>query len=214
MTRMRSGITALALAGCLPMAGGCATKGFVRDRIAEMDSRNAGEHARLGGEVARSADSAAEASRQAGAARDLALGNLDYRELQEFVVHFAFDSAELSPEAQGTLDDAVAMAKSEPRVLVDVLGHADSTGPDAYNDDLSRRRAAAVTQYLVLHGPGPVSRYALVGLGETSPVLAAGAEDRSASRRVVVSLLERTEPGSGPQGSPAVISKADARESR
>jgi outer membrane protein OmpA-like peptidoglycan-associated protein len=210
LEQMRPGAAAIALAACLPFAGGCATKAYVRERVGELGTQVSGENAQFRDELSRQGRTSADALGQAASARSLALGNLDYRLVQEYVVNFAFDSATLSDEARLALDDAATAVSGNPRALVDILGHADSTGPDAYNDELSRRRASAVLQYLVLHGPGPASRYAIVGLGETSLVLQEGLEDRPASRRVVVSLLERAEPGSGAAGSePPVISRAE-----
>jgi outer membrane protein OmpA-like peptidoglycan-associated protein len=66
-----------------------------------------------------------------------------------------------------------------------------------------------VLSYLVKHGPGPVGRYAIVGLGESAPVMADGSEDHVASRRVEVQLLERVD--SGQAGEKPVISQADPR---
>ncbi len=210
------GTAALALAAGLLFVNGCATKGYVDDRVAELGTRTEADDARLRADLSsgleKTGRSAEEALARASAARELALGNVDYRPLEEWTIHFAFDSAELSAESRATLDDAAATAAGNPRALVDILGHADTTGPDAYNDDLSRRRAAAVMKYLILHGPGPVSRYAVVGLGETSPVTAAGVEDRPGSRRVVVAMLERAEPsGTGRAEEEPVISRADDR---
>lgn len=210
MARLRiPGTAALALAACLPFGNGCATKGYVDDRVAELGTRVNEDDARLREDLSKHGRTAEDALGKAAAARELALGNVDYRPLEEWTIHFAFDSAELAAEARTTLDDAAASAAGNPRALVDILGHADTTGPDAYNDDLSRRRAAAVLKYLILNGPGPVSRYAIVGLGETSPVVSAGSEDRAGSRRVVVTMLERAEPSGAGKSEPPVISRAD-----
>ena len=147
------------------------------------------------------------ASNEAARSRLLALGHVDYRTTAEYAVQFEFDSAELTPEARMTLDEAVATVHEHPNVIVDLLGHACTIGPETYNEELSRRRASAVLHYLVQHGPGPVGRYAIVGLGESLPVVASGSEDHQASRRVEVALLERVDPGSGDQK--PVISQAD-----
>jgi hypothetical protein len=49
-----------------------------------------------------------------------------------------------------------------------------------------------------------VGRYAIVGFGETAPIMDAGMEDHEGSRRVEITLLEKVEPGSK-----SVISQAD-----
>ncbi|MGE0797047.1 MAG: OmpA family protein [Lautropia sp.] len=86
-------------------------------------------------------------------------------------VQFAFDSAELLPDALVQLDavaEGIKMTAPDRAVLIE--GHTDSTGPDAYNQSLSERRADAVKRYLIgTHGIAP-QRLNVVGLGESSPV--------------------------------------------
>ena len=70
-----------------------------------------------------------------------------------------------------------------------VLGHTDSTGDDAYNLDLSRRRAEAAARYLEEHG---VARAALTveGHGESRPVAENGSpEGRRKNRRVEIVII-------------------------
>jgi outer membrane protein OmpA-like peptidoglycan-associated protein len=82
-------------------------------------------------------------------------------------VQFAFDSAEIMPGARAQLDAlAEGIRLLPPGVAVRIEGHTDSSGSDAYNDRLSRRRAEAVMSYLVaLHRIDP-ARLRAVGLGE------------------------------------------------
>lgn len=106
-------------------------------------------------------------------------------------VNFAFDSAALTPEAEITLDEAVALMKETDEVLeVRVEGHTDSVGSDQYNMDLSQRRAESVVQYLADNGVNP-SRLIPVGMGEGFPVAnndsVAG---RAANRRVDFVVVE------------------------
>lgn len=68
-------------------------------------------------------------------------------------VLFAFDSPQLSEEGKSVLSDvARVVVRDVELVRVDVVGHADRTGATAYNDDLSRRRAAAVGEFLASAG--------------------------------------------------------------
>ena len=53
--------------------------------------------------------------------------------------------------------------------LIEVQGHTDERGDDDYNLDLSRRRAAAVVDYLVAHGVDS-KRLTSHGYGETQPI--------------------------------------------
>ena len=83
-------------------------------------------------------------------------------------VYFATESATLTPYARGKLDETVAILNRYPELQVDISGHADSTGPDAFNMALSVRRAEAVRQYLEAAGID-ASRLTARGLGESQP---------------------------------------------
>jgi peptidoglycan-associated lipoprotein len=67
-------------------------------------------------------------------------------------VHFAFDSAVLSAEAQQILNTKVQYMRANPEINVLIEGHCDERGTDAYNMALGARRANAVKQYLVTSG--------------------------------------------------------------
>lgn len=101
-------------------------------------------------------------------------------------VHFAFDSAELTSEAKSILDAAVSSINANPSDNISVEGHTDSTGSDAYNSQLSQRRARAVADYLAAHGVS-ASRLHAVGKGESYPVASNDTSaGRSQNRRVEV----------------------------
>lgn len=63
-------------------------------------------------------------------------------------VLFGLDSAELDPSAHAVLDAAVEWLRADPMRQLLIRGHADPSGPEAYNLDLSARRAEAVAAYL------------------------------------------------------------------
>ncbi|MGH8579067.1 MAG: OmpA family protein [Gammaproteobacteria bacterium] len=84
-------------------------------------------------------------------------------------VNFAFDSAKLTPESEGILDQAVQELQEAASVTVRVEGHTDSIGSEAYNLELSERRAQAVVDYLISKGIDP-TRVAPQGMGEGHPV--------------------------------------------
>jgi outer membrane protein OmpA-like peptidoglycan-associated protein len=85
-------------------------------------------------------------------------------------VEFAFNSAEIAPGYKAQLDAVAEGIKMTNGVAVLVEGHTDAHGPDAYNEELSLRRAEAVKQYLVSrHGIG-ASLLMVKGYGETAPV--------------------------------------------
>jgi OOP family OmpA-OmpF porin len=82
--------------------------------------------------------------------------------------HFDFDSAQLKPAMITLLDDVAAKAKASGVSLL-VIGHTDSTGPEAYNQGLSERRAQAAANYLMDQGVSG-SNITVSGMGETQPV--------------------------------------------
>ena len=85
-------------------------------------------------------------------------------------VLFAFDSAELSPQAPEQLLKTVAQIQRGAAGDIRVIGHTDAQGDDAYNDDLSIRRARAVADWLSQHGGTPAARLKAEGRGEREPV--------------------------------------------
>jgi OOP family OmpA-OmpF porin len=84
-------------------------------------------------------------------------------------VNFNYDEAVLLPEAAGVLDNAAATLKEWGDAKVEVAGHTDSMGSDAYNMDLSQRRANAVRDYLIGKGIA-ADRLTAKGYGESRPV--------------------------------------------
>jgi OOP family OmpA-OmpF porin len=106
-------------------------------------------------------------------------------------VHFDFDKASLRPEAMVILDNAAGLLSTHERVVVEVAGHTDSVGSEAYNQGLSERRANAVLDYLVSKGV-KASRLTARGYGEAQPVASNDtAEGRQANRRVELIVLDR-----------------------
>jgi len=83
--------------------------------------------------------------------------------------NFAFDSAELRPEAEAKLDEVVITMQENPQLALRIEGHTDSKGSDAYNMRLSRERAQSVKQYLVDNGVA-AERLTAKGYGESQPV--------------------------------------------
>lgn len=84
-------------------------------------------------------------------------------------VHFDFDKARLTANAETILDTVVAALDEYPQITVEISGHTDSRGPEAYNQRLSEQRAASVRSYLVEHGIA-ADRLSSVGHGESRPV--------------------------------------------
>jgi outer membrane protein OmpA-like peptidoglycan-associated protein len=97
---------------------------------------------------------------------------------------FDIDRATLKQESGKQLQHVVTLLLTYPDLSLEVQGHTDSQGDDAYNMDLSQRRAETVLNYLLLFG---VDRARLTpkGYGETVPVASNDTEEgRAKNRRV------------------------------
>jgi OOP family OmpA-OmpF porin len=108
---------------------------------------------------------------------------------------FAFDSAELTDEGKGTLDEYLAAYDVELRPELAraygglIIGYTDSTGEPEYNLDLSLRRAQAVREYLVETGV-PADKLRVIGRGEADPIAPnTTAEGRAQNRRVEIIVI-------------------------
>jgi outer membrane protein OmpA-like peptidoglycan-associated protein len=99
-------------------------------------------------------------------------------------VNFMNDSAELTPGSKRVLNRVASSLKEWSEVDVEVEGHTDSVADDAYNMDLSQRRAESVRAYLIERGVS-ASRLSAKGYGETRPVASNETpEGRAKNRRV------------------------------
>lgn len=98
---------------------------------------------------------------------------------------FDFDSAVINKKDVTALDQAVKVFKSQPDLKVTVEGHADSTGPEAYNQTLSEKRAQAVAKWLVDNAGIMSNKLNVVGYGEIKPAYSNDTPDgRAKNRRV------------------------------
>jgi outer membrane protein OmpA-like peptidoglycan-associated protein len=104
-------------------------------------------------------------------------------------ITFGFDSAELNPSFFSVLDRVANVANQNGQTVLEVAGHTDSVGSDAYNDQLSQRRAQAVANYLSSRGVSS-NRLMTVGGGERYPVASNETEaGRAQNRRVEISVM-------------------------
>lgn len=85
-------------------------------------------------------------------------------------VNFDFDKSELRPDAVQILNEALSILKKYPELKVEVAGHTDAIGTDAYNQSLSERRARAVYDYLTQNGIGADRLVGPNGYGEARPI--------------------------------------------
>jgi len=84
-------------------------------------------------------------------------------------VLFEFDKAALRPEGQKKLDEISDGLKGANVMQINAIGHADRIGSEKYNQQLSEKRAAAVTEYLAQKGVEQ-SKVRSEGRGESAPV--------------------------------------------
>ncbi|KRG64538.1 membrane protein [Stenotrophomonas humi] len=85
-------------------------------------------------------------------------------------VNFDFDKATLRSDAVSILSEATEILKRYPDLRVEVAGHTDSKGTDAYNQKLSERRAKAVYDYLTTNGVSAARLQGPIGYGESRPI--------------------------------------------
>ena len=105
-------------------------------------------------------------------------------------VNFDFDKSQVRPDAAVILDEAARLLQEHAALRVRVEGHTDWTGPEAYNQGLSERRAVAVRDHLAAAGV-EASRLSTVGRGESSPMASNETrEGRALNRRVELQVLE------------------------
>ena len=108
---------------------------------------------------------------------------------------FEFDKAELTPAAEAQLQKAAALIRKAPPGGIQVIGHTDAKGDDAYNQRLSEARARTVADWFGGQVGVRQRAFTVSGQGETAPVApnetATGADDpagRAKNRRVEVIL--------------------------
>ena len=85
-------------------------------------------------------------------------------------VNFDFDKSTLRPDAIAILSEAAEILKRYPDLRVEVAGHTDLCGADAYNQSLSQRRSQAVYDYLTSNGVDASRLVGPVGYGESRPL--------------------------------------------
>jgi outer membrane protein OmpA-like peptidoglycan-associated protein len=104
-------------------------------------------------------------------------------------ITFAYDSASVQPQFQRTLDQVAQTLAEYNQTYIDVYGHTDATGSDAYNQGLSERRATAVADYLAGRGV-QTARIGTRGYGKTQPIASNDTDaGRAANRRVEIKIV-------------------------
>lgn len=85
------------------------------------------------------------------------------------MVHFGFDTWNLTPRARAILDANATWLKANPQVDIQIGGYCDERGSPEYNLALGERRARTVRDYLIRHGV-PAERLTAISFGEEVPL--------------------------------------------
>ena len=106
-------------------------------------------------------------------------------------LHFVYNKAIITKESREVLQKAIATLKSHPNLKVEIQGHTDNRGNDAYNKKLSQKRANTIRNSLIKAGIAS-SRLTAVGYGESKPIATnSTAEGRAKNRRIEFKILEK-----------------------
>jgi outer membrane protein OmpA-like peptidoglycan-associated protein len=104
-------------------------------------------------------------------------------------VLFDFDKSTLKPESDPVLQQVGAMMAKDATLRLEVQGHTDGIGSDAYNQPLSDARARSVVSWLAQHGIA-AARLSARGYGKTRPIASNGTDEgRARNRRVEIANL-------------------------
>jgi outer membrane protein OmpA-like peptidoglycan-associated protein len=107
-------------------------------------------------------------------------------------ITFATNSADLNASFYDVLNSVSMVLAEFDKTVIEVAGHTDSTGTDAYNQQLSERRAQSVVAYLGTRNVR-ADRMIAIGAGETHPVATNDTEaGRQLNRRVELTLVPLT----------------------
>ncbi|MBN2140742.1 MAG: OmpA family protein [Desulfovibrionaceae bacterium] len=121
-------------------------------------------------------------------------GPVAERPAVSFCLNFKYGSTDLADEQSRRQLEEIGKALSSPALssaLLEVGGHTDDMGTDAYNMDLSYQRASAIKRYLVSNYRVDPARLKVKGYGESQPVAENQSESgRAKNRRVVIKRLD------------------------
>ncbi|MFT7351442.1 MAG: outer membrane protein OmpA-like peptidoglycan-associated protein [Flavobacterium sp.] len=90
-------------------------------------------------------------------------------------IYFEFDKSNITQDGAFELDKLIQVMRNNDQLVIMAKSHTDNRGSDAYNYDLSERRAKSTVQYIISKGT-PASRISGKGFGESEPKVACGAD--------------------------------------
>jgi outer membrane protein OmpA-like peptidoglycan-associated protein len=231
--RRRNLLAAAVLGTAIAVAPACATKGFVRTEVGnvnqkvdtlstsleETQERTRQNEARIGavdqkaeaaGKSAAEARTAAAAAQSSADSAAAAVKTVDTRltnrvnevaaqanqliyevTLSEDQGNFTFGGADLPDEARARLDQMIGQLKADPQgIFIEIEGHTDNVGDEAYNERLGLERAEAVKRYLYEQHQVPLHKINTISYGESRPVAPNNTRaGRAQNRRVVIRVL-------------------------
>ncbi len=104
-------------------------------------------------------------------------------------ITFAVNSADINASFYPVLGSVAEVLREFDKTIVEVAGHTDSDGSDAYNQELSQRRASSVAGYLTSQNIRG-DRFLTVGAGESRPIAPNTTPDgKQANRRVEITIV-------------------------
>ena len=103
-------------------------------------------------------------------------------------IRFESGRASIDPDSAGLLDRLTETALRCPTADIEIAGHTDADGEDAFNQALSEKRAQAVMDYLVKAGL-PAGRFTATGYGSTQPVASNDTDEGKARNRRIDFLV-------------------------
>jgi OOP family OmpA-OmpF porin len=103
-------------------------------------------------------------------------------------IRFESGRASIDPDSAGLLDRLTETALRCPTADIEIAGHTDADGEDAFNQALSEKRAQAVMDYLVKAGL-PAGRFTATGYGSTQPVASNDTDEGKAQNRRIDFLV-------------------------
>lgn len=127
----------------------------------------------------------------AEAAKKATFADKDYRTVRLQSVLFDFDRDEITPDSEAILDEVLLVLRRNPYYEIEVSGHTDIIGADAYNVKLSRKRSESVIAYLAKRGIDQ-KRLRVKYHGSEQPVTTNETEEgRQQNRRVEFLIVEK-----------------------
>jgi peptidoglycan-associated lipoprotein len=181
-------------------ATACATKKYVNSSVGEVNEKVSAlsksveetqERTRQNEQKIQQVDE--KYGKQVAAVVEKASKKLVYEvTISEASGNFKFGSAQLPEAAKAQIDQLIERLKADPNKggYIEIEGHTDNVGDEAYNEQLGLQRAEMVKEYLYEKHGIPLHRMNVFSYGERKPAAPnTTAEGRAENRRVVIRVL-------------------------